>query len=106
MDRTASQRAGLAQGAQMAEWIFLLAFCIGCGVIAVRRQRVQGRPGPGGQARGAGWGILLLPLSLLLRVSAGGGGLTLLLVLVSGALVVLAPQATRRVFPYALIGLG
>jgi len=90
----------------MAEWIFLLAFCIGCGVIAVRRQRVQGRPGPGGQARGAGWGILLLPLSLLLRVSAGGGGLTLLVVLVSGALVVLAPQATRRVFPYALCGLG
>jgi hypothetical protein len=52
MDRTASQRAGLAQGAQMAEWIFLLAYCIGCAVVAVRRQHVQGRPGPDGQSRG------------------------------------------------------
>jgi signal transduction histidine kinase len=106
MDRTASQRAGLAQGAQMAEWIFLLAYCIGCAVIAVRRQRVQSRPGPGGQARGPGWGMLLLPLALLLRVTIGGGALTLLIVLASGALVALVPQAARRVFPYALIGLG
>jgi signal transduction histidine kinase len=90
----------------MAEWIFLLAYCIGCGVIAVRRQRVQGHPGPGGQARGPGWGMLLLPLAVLLRVTTGGGALTLLLVLASGALVALAPQAARRVFPYALIGLG
>ncbi|HEX6858204.1 MAG TPA: histidine kinase [Streptosporangiaceae bacterium] len=90
----------------MAEWIFLLAYCIGCTVIAVRRQHVQGRPGPGGPARRPGWGILLLPLALMLRVTTGGGALTLLLVLASGALVALAPQATRRVFPYALIGLG
>jgi len=90
----------------MAEWIFLLAYCIGCGVIAVRRQHVQGRPGPGGRARGAGWGMLLLPLALLLRVTIGGGALTVLIVLASGALVALAPQAARRVFPYALIGLG
>src|SRR5690242_19215164 len=107
MDRTASQRAGLAQGAQMAEWIFLLAYCIGCSVIAVRRQRMQGRPGPGGRARWAGWStLLLLPLALLLRVTAGGGALTMFLVLACGALVALAPQAARRMFPFALIALG
>ena len=90
----------------MAEWIFLLAYCIGCAVIAVRRQHVQSRPSPGGRARGPGWGMLLLPLALLLRVTIGGGALTLLIVLASGALVALVPQAARRVFPYALIGLG
>ncbi len=91
----------------MAEWIFLLAYCIGCGVVAVRRQHVQGRPAPGSQARGSGWStILLLPLALLLRVTAGGGALTMLLVLVCGALVALAPQAARRIFPFALIALG
>jgi signal transduction histidine kinase len=100
MDRTASQRAGLAQGAQMAEWIFLLAFCAGCAVIVARRQRVQGK------ARGPGWGFLLLPLALLLRLTAGGGPLTLLVVLAAGALVVLAPEMARRVLPWALIGLG
>ena len=90
----------------MAEWIFLLAYCVGCAVVAVRRQHVQGRPGPGGQARGPGWGPLLLPLALLLRVTAGGGALTLLIVLVSGALVALGRSAARRVLPYALIVLG
>jgi signal transduction histidine kinase len=101
MDRTASQRAGLAQGAQMAEWIFLLAFSIGCAVVVVRRQHVQG-----GQARGPGWGFLLLPLALLLRLTAGGGPLTLLVVLAAGAMVVLAPERARRALPWALIGFG
>src|SRR2546430_1553358 len=54
MDRTASQRAGLAQGAPMAEWIFLLADSIGCAVLAWRRPHGQG------QARGPGLGLLLL----------------------------------------------
>jgi len=106
MDRTASQRAGLAQGAQMAEWIFLLAFSIGCAVIVVRRRYVLGGPGPDGRARGPGWGFLLLPLALLLWLTAGGGPLALLAVLAAGALIVLAPEKARRALPWALIGFG
>ena len=106
MDRTASQRAGLAQGAQMAEWIFLLAFSIGCAVVVVRRQRVLGHQGPAGRTRGPGWGFLLLPLALLPHLTTGGGPLTLLLVLAAGGLVVLKPTAARRLLPYALIGFG
>ena len=106
MDRTASQRAGLAQGAQMAEWIFLLAFSIGCAVVVVRRQRVLGHQGPAGRTRGPGWGFLLLPLALLLHLTTGGGPLTLLLVLAAGGLVVLKPTAARRLLPYSLIVFG
>jgi signal transduction histidine kinase len=101
MDRTVSQRAGLAQGAQMAEWIFLLAFSIGCAVVVMRRQHVQGA-----QARGPGWGFLLLPLALLLRLTAGGGTLSMLIVLAAGALVVLKPAGARRLLPYSLIVFG
>ena len=87
----------------MAEWFFLLAFSIGCAVVVVRRQHVQG---PAGRARGPGWGFVLLPLALLLYLITGGGPLAVLLVLAAGAVVVLAPQAARRLLPYALIGYG
>ena len=90
----------------MAEWIFLLAFSIGCAVVVVRRQRVLGHQGPAGRTRGPGWGFLLLPLALLLHLTTGGGPLTLLLVLAAGGLVVLNPTAARRLLPYALIGFG
>ena len=90
----------------MAEWIFLLAFSIGCAVVVVRRQRVLGHQGPAGRTRGPGWGFLLLPLALLLHLTTGGGPLTLLLVLAAGGLVVLKPTAARRLLPYALIGFG
>jgi hypothetical protein len=78
MDRTASQRAGLAQGprwqsgfscwrsASAAPWSFCAASTC--------------KAGP--QAR---LGFLLLPLALLLRVITGGGALTLLIVLAVGA---------------------
>ena len=84
----------------MAEWIFLLAFTVGCVVVVVRRQRVQGK------SRGPGGGFLLMPLALLLYLTTGGGPLPLLIVLGAGAVVVLAPQAARRMLPYALIGFG
>jgi signal transduction histidine kinase len=89
--------------------ILVMAFVVGCVVLALRRERARGlsRETLRGRIRGLGLGIFLLPVVLIaIGILGTNRWLTAIALMLAGIAVVFAPKLAAKALPFTLLAMG
>jgi signal transduction histidine kinase len=90
----------------MALQMFILAYVVGCAVIALSTRRAGGPKTLRGRLRARAGGLLLLPVALLgFGIDEGHRELAVLAVVAAGIAVAVVPAVAEKTVPWAMLGL-